>query len=49
MSAIDFDMKLERLPDPKGDRVKLEMSGKFLPYRYYGAEQGVPALGYKEG
>jgi cyanate lyase len=48
MSAIDFDMKLERLPDPKGDRVKLEMSGKFLPYRYYGAEQGVPALGYKE-
>jgi cyanate lyase len=48
MSAIDFDMKLERLPDPKGDRVKLEMSGKFLPYRYYGAEQGVPALGFKE-
>ncbi len=48
MSAIDFDMKLERLPDPKGDRVKLEMSGKFLPYRYYGAEQGVPELGFKE-
>jgi cyanate lyase len=48
MSAIDFDMKLERLPDPKGDRVKLEMSGKFLPYRYYGAQQGVPELGYKE-
>ena len=35
MSAIDFDMKLERLPDPKGDRVKITMSGKFLPYKYY--------------
>ena len=35
MSAIDFDMKLERLPDPKGDRVKISMSGKFLPYKYY--------------
>src|SRR5690606_4042629 len=30
MSAIDFDMALERLPDPKGDRVKITMSGKFL-------------------
>jgi cyanate lyase len=48
MSAIDFDMDLERLPHPKGDRVKLVMSGKFLPYRYYGAEQGVPEYGYKE-
>lgn len=35
MSAIDFDMEMERLPDPKGDRVKLTMSGKFLPYRRY--------------
>ncbi len=35
MSAIDFDMVLERLPDPKGDRVKITMSGKFLPYKYY--------------
>jgi cyanate lyase len=35
MSAIDFDMTMERLPDPKGDRVKLTMSGKFLPYRRY--------------
>ena len=35
MSAIDFDMSLERVPDPKGDRVKLTMSGKFLPYRRY--------------
>jgi cyanate lyase len=47
MSAIDFDMILERLPDEKGDRVKLTMSGKFLPYKYYGAEQGIPALGLK--
>ena len=37
MSAIDFDLAIERLPDPKGDRVKLTMSGKFLPYKYYGA------------
>jgi cyanate lyase len=48
MSAIDFDLQLDRLSHPKGDRVQLTMSGKFLPYRYYGAEQGVPELGYKE-
>jgi cyanate lyase len=48
MSAIDFDLQLERLPDPKGDRVKLTMSGKFLPYRYYGNEQGIPENGLKE-
>ena len=35
MSAIDIDMALERLPDPKGDRVKITMSGKFLPYKEY--------------
>ena len=35
MSAIDFDMTLERQPDQKGDRVKLTMTGKFLPYREY--------------
>jgi cyanate lyase len=48
MSAIDFDMVMERLPDPKGDRVKITMSGKFLPYKYYGASGNVPAYGYKE-
>jgi cyanate lyase len=48
MSAIDFDFDMERLPHAKGDRVKITMSGKFLPYKYYGAEQGVPELGYKE-
>jgi cyanate lyase len=35
MSAIDFEMQMERLPDPKGDRVKITMSGKFLPYKRY--------------
>ena len=28
--------------------MKISMTGKFLPYRYYGAEQGIPALGYRE-
>jgi cyanate lyase len=35
MSAIDFDMAIERQPDQKGDRVKVTMSGKFLPYKRY--------------
>jgi cyanate lyase len=35
MSAIDFDMTIERQPDPKGDRVKMTMSGKFLGYKEY--------------
>jgi cyanate lyase len=35
MSAIDFDMALERQLDQKGDRVKVTMSGKFLPYKRY--------------
>ncbi len=33
MSAIDFSMHIEKIPDPKGDRVKITMNGKFLPYR----------------
>ena len=48
MSAIDFDMVMERLPNPKGDRVKITMSGKFLPYKYYGASGNVPEYGFKE-
>ncbi len=48
MSAIDFDLEMVRLPDPNGDRVKLTMSGKFLPYKYYGANGNHQALGYKE-
>ncbi|MBI3444172.1 MAG: cyanase [Magnetospirillum sp.] len=35
MSAIDFDMTMDRQPDPKGDRVKIAMSGKFLSYKRY--------------
>jgi cyanate lyase len=48
MSAIDFDLGIERQPDPKGDRVKIAMSGKFLPYKYYGATGNAQAYGYKE-
>jgi cyanate lyase len=33
MSAIDFTMDVEKEVDSKGDRVKLTMSGKFLPYK----------------
>jgi cyanate lyase len=35
MSAIDFDMAIERQPDQKGDRVKVTMTGKFLSYKEY--------------
>ncbi len=35
MSAIDFSMDIERQPDPKGDRVNVVLSGKFLPYKQY--------------
>ena len=48
MSAIDFDMSIERQPDPKGDRVRIGMTGKFLPYKYYGATGNAQAYGYKE-
>jgi len=48
MSAIDFDMVMERQADPKGDRVKIGMTGKFLPFKYYGAKGNEQALGYKE-
>jgi len=32
MSAIDFDMSVEKVANPKGDRIEVKMSGKFLPY-----------------
>ncbi|MDQ0315753.1 cyanase [Amorphus orientalis] len=48
MSAIDFDLEVERQPDPKGDRVRVVMSGKFLPYKYHGAQEGQMAYGLKE-
>ncbi len=35
MSAIDFKMQLTREADPNGDRVKIVMSGKYLPYKTY--------------
>ena len=35
MSAIDFSMDIQREADPKGDRVNIVMSGKFLPYKSY--------------
>jgi cyanate lyase len=35
MSAIDFDMEIKREGNPKGDRVRISMSGKFLPYKRY--------------
>lgn len=33
MSAIDFTMDMEKVPNPNGDRVKITMEGKFLPYK----------------
>jgi cyanate lyase len=48
MSAIDFDLQMERVADPKGDRVKITMSGKFLPFKYYGSSGNVPGYGFKE-
>ncbi|MDQ3570947.1 MAG: cyanase [Actinomycetota bacterium] len=33
MSAIDFELSIDRVEDPKGDRVKVTYNGKFLPYR----------------
>jgi cyanate lyase len=48
MSAIDFDMDIVRKSDPKGDRVQLGMTGKFLPFKYYGAKGNELAVGLKE-
>ena len=35
MSAIDFNMDLQREPSENGDRVNIVLSGKFLPYKTY--------------
>ena len=48
VAAIDFTLHVDKVDDPKGDRVKVTMNGKFLPYRYYGNEQGIPEYGFKE-
>ncbi|HEX4109814.1 MAG TPA: cyanase [Solirubrobacteraceae bacterium] len=34
MSAINFSIDVERDPHPDGDRVRVTMSGKFLPYQW---------------
>ena len=44
----DFDMTIERQGDPRGDRVKIGMTGKFLPFKYYGATGNAQQYGYKE-
>ena len=33
MSAIDFSIEVDKVEDPKGDRVLVKMCGKFLPYK----------------
>lgn len=33
MSAIDFTLDIEKVEDPKGDRVKVTLDGKFLAYK----------------
>jgi cyanate lyase len=48
MSAIDFDMDITRKADPKGDRISIGMTGKFLPYKYYGATGNALGYGLKE-
>ena len=35
MSAIDFDLLIDKVEHPKGDRVKVTMTGKFLPYNHW--------------
>ena len=35
MSAIDFTMDIDKVPDPKGDRVKITLNGKFLVYKQW--------------
>lgn len=35
MSAIDFTIDIDKLEDPKGDRVKITFNGKFLPYKKF--------------
>nr|WP_132255202.1 hypothetical protein [Methylobacterium segetis] len=49
MWAIDFTRTMEREPNNKGDRVKMNLSGKFLPYKDYGNEEDVPEYGFNEG
>jgi cyanate lyase len=41
-------MVIDHQPDPKGDRVKIAMTGKFLPFKCYGAMGNAQTYGYKE-
>ena len=41
-------MKREQLTDVKGDRVRIAMTGKFLPFKYCGNEQDIQGYGFKE-
>ena len=34
MSAINFNLEFERVPHPEGDRVRVTLEGKFLPYQW---------------
>jgi cyanate lyase len=34
MSAINFKLDVQRVPDPGGDRVEITLNGKFLPYQW---------------
>jgi cyanate lyase len=34
MSAINFRADIERVADPAGDRVRITLDGKFLPYQF---------------
>jgi hypothetical protein len=47
-SGRTCQLMMERPPNPRGDRVKITMSGKFLRYKYYGASGNVPEYGFKE-
>ena len=46
--AIQFDTTMDRLPDPRGDCVKITMSGKFLLFRLFGNSDNVPEYWYME-
>jgi cyanate lyase len=48
MSATDFDMDITRKADPKGDRVQIGMTGKFLPFKYYDVTGNALVCGLKE-
>ncbi len=45
---MTIDRQADPQGEPKGDRVKLAMTGKFLPFKYYGATGNAQAYGYKE-